>query len=275
LTATDELPISGVNLYNAVFRPPKGQERITTLKMWKSRQILVPPMLPEGVRIYAIGDVHGRADLLKRLFSRIDDDLEKHPIAQPIQVLLGDYVDRGKDSAAVLDLLIERGQTHHLICLKGNHELLLSEFLENPAVLKSWAQYGALPTLASYGLTPGIGASAKKQAELAEHLRQAMPTSHSQFLGGLKLFFTCGDFFFVHAGVRPGAPLTSQLEEDLLWIRDDFLLHEEPFEKIIVHGHTPVREPEVRPNRINIDTGAYATGRLTCLRLEYDRIDFL
>jgi serine/threonine protein phosphatase 1 len=100
------------------------------------------------------------------------------------------------------------------------------------------------------------------------------PKSH-QFLAGLKLSFTCGDFFFVHAGVRPGTPLSRQREEDLLWIRDDFLLHEELFEKIIVHGHTPVWEPDVRNNRINIDTGAYATGRLTCLRLERDKIEFV
>ena len=102
-----------------------------------------------------------------------------------------------------------------------------------------------------------------------------MPDSHRQFLTELKLSFSCGDYYFVHAGVRPGTPLAVQHEEDLLWIRDEFLLHEEPFEKIIVHGHTPVREPEVRPNRINIDTGAYATGRLTCLRLESDKIDFV
>ena len=102
-----------------------------------------------------------------------------------------------------------------------------------------------------------------------------MPESHYRFLTGLPLSFTCGDYFFVHAGVRPGAPLSRQREEDLLWIRDDFLCCEEPFEKVIVHGHTPVMEPEVRKNRINIDTGAYATGRLTCLTLERDEIGFL
>ncbi|MCI0467535.1 MAG: serine/threonine protein phosphatase, partial [Beijerinckiaceae bacterium] len=103
----------------------------------------------------------------------------------------------------------------------------------------------------------------------------AMPESHNLFLAGLQPSFTCGDYFFVHAGVRPGIPLASQNEEDLLWIRDDFLLHEKPFEKIIIHGHTPVMEPEVRRNRVNIDTGAYATGRLTCLRLEGDKIQFV
>ena len=243
--------------------------------MWKSRRPNASPLLPEGLRVYAVGDVHGRADLLKQLFSRVDEDLKEHPIAEAIHIFLGDYIDRGENSATVLDLLIERARTHRVGCLKGNHELFLSEFLENPGVLKHWSQYGALPTLASYGLTPTVNADPKQQAELSARLCNAIPKSHSQFLAGLKLSFTCGAFFFVHAGVRPGRPLSHQREEDLLWIRDDFLLHQEPFEKIIVHGHTPVWEPEVRNNRINIDTGAYATGRLTCLRLESDRIEFV
>jgi serine/threonine protein phosphatase 1 len=192
-----------------------------------------------------------------------------------MHIFLGDYIDRGRDSAAVLDLLIERAKAHRMVCLKGNHEIYLSEFLENPGILGAWAQYGALPTLASYGLTPKINAGPEEQADLAAGLSSALPKSHAQFLAGLKLSFTCGDFFFVHAGVRPGTPLSRQREEDLLWIREDFLLHEEPFEKIIVHGHTPVKEPDVRKNRINIDTGAYATGRLTCLKLEQDQILFI
>jgi serine/threonine protein phosphatase 1 len=243
--------------------------------MWKSRRTNASPLLPEGLRIYAVGDVHGRADLLKQLFSRVDEDLKKHPIAETIHIFLGDYIDRGLNSAAVLDLLIERARTHRMSCLKGNHEVFLSEFLEDPGVLKHWARYGALPTLASYGLTPKINADPKELAELSASLCNAIPKRHSQFLAGLKLSFTCGDFFFVHAGVRPGTALSRQCEDDLLWIRDDFLLHEEPFEKIIVHGHTPVWEPDVRNNRINIDTGAYATGRLTCLRLERDKIEFV
>jgi serine/threonine protein phosphatase 1 len=243
--------------------------------MWKSRRINASPLLPEGLRIYAVGDVHGRADLLKQLFSRVDEDLKEHPIAETIQIFLGDYIDRGENSATVLDLLIERARTHRMSCLKGNHEYFLSEFLENPGVLKYWAQNGGLSTLASYGLTPTIIANPKEQAELSASLWNAIPESHRHFLAGLKLCFTCGDFFFVHAGVRPGTPLWRQREDDLLWIRDEFLLHEEPFEKIIVHGHTPVREPDVRNNRINIDTGAYATDRLTCLRLERDKIEFV
>jgi serine/threonine protein phosphatase 1 len=233
------------------------------------------PLVPDGLRIYAVGDIHGRADLLEQLFARIDEDLKDHPIGETIHIFLGDYIDRGQHSAAVLDLLIERAGTHRMTCLKGNHEIYLTDFLEDPRILGAWAQYGALPTLASYGLTPTMNAGPKEQETLALGLRNALPKSHERFLAGLKLTFTCGDFFFVHAGVRPGTPLSRQREEDLLWIRDDFLLHEEPFEKIIVHGHTPVLEPDVRRNRINIDTGAYATGRLTCLKLEHDKILFI
>jgi len=246
--------------------------------MWKLRRtnaLTKRPLVPEGLRIYAVGDVHGRADLLKQLFSRIDEDLGDDPIPESIQVFLGDYIDRGRDSAEVLELMVERASTHRVACLKGNHEIFLAEFLEDPRILGAWSQYGALPTLASYGLKPAINADFTEQVRLAVELRKAMPKSHAQFLAGLKLCLTCGDFFFVHAGVRPGTPLGRQREEDLLWIREDFLLHEEPFEKIIVHGHTPVREPDVRKNRINVDTGAYATGRLTCLKLEQDKILFI
>ena len=127
----------------------------------------------------------------------------------------------------------------------------------------------------SYGIKPSINADAPAQARLAVALGQALPESHRRFLDDLKTSFTCGDYFFVHAGVRPGIPLAKQREEDLLWIRQEFLLCEDDFGKIIVHGHTPVLQPDFHPNRINIDTGAYATGRLTCLVLETDKMRIL
>src|SRR5215469_4974414 len=142
--------------------------------MWKPRQIVVPPVLPKGVRIYAVGDIHGRADLLNQLFSRIDCDLSAYPVHESLHVFLGDYIDRGRDSAGVLDLLIARSQSHRLCCLKGNHEIFLAEFLESPAILKPWTLYGGLPTLASYGLKPAVNASAEEQAELSQSLRNAM-----------------------------------------------------------------------------------------------------
>jgi len=233
------------------------------------------PSVPEGMRVYAIGDIHGRADLLESLLLCIDKDLKQHPVSQAVEVFVGDYIDRGPDPAGVFDLLIERGQARRTVCLKGNHEVFLIEFLKNPRIFRAWAQNGGLATLASYGLAPPFDLGLREAAELSARLFEAMPPPHKHFLARLDLYWECGDFFFVHAGVHPGRPLSRQREEDLLWIRDEFLDYEEPFEKIIVHGHTPVREPEVRPNRIDIDTGAFATGRLTCLRLEGETISFL
>jgi len=233
------------------------------------------PRVPGGVRIYAIGDIHGRADLLDLVLNQIEIDLAKNPIPVAIEVYLGDYVDRGPASREVIDRLVVRNRTFQAVFLKGNHESYLNQFATNPAVLEEWRQFGGLETLRSYGIVPSIHSGADAQERLAARLRQALPASHTGFLNNLRLSFTCGDYFFTHAGVRPGITLTNQREEDLLWIRQDFLLCEDQFSKIIIHGHTPTLDPEVRPNRINIDTGAYATGRLTCLRLEDDRIDFI
>ncbi|GEC16822.1 hypothetical protein NWI01_27140 [Nitrobacter winogradskyi] len=152
--------------------------------------------------------------------------------------------------------------------LKGNHESFVPRFLHDPSSLKDWRLFGGLETLVSYGLTPSINPSAHEQNLLATELIRSMPPQHLNFLETLDLSFCCGDFCFVHAGIRPGIPLAKQREEDLLWIRDDFLSWDKPFEKFIVHGHTPVRAPDIRSNRANIDTGAFATGRLTCLAIE-------
>ncbi len=238
------------------------------MRLLASRRKRQRPHLPEGVRIYAIGDVHGRIDLLDQIFSRIDAHLAAHPVIRPVEVLVGDYIDRGPASREVLDRLIDRADSNEMILLKGNHETFVFEFLRNPTMLRSWSLMGGLETLMSYGLAPPLNADATTQKELSVALRAALPKSHRMLLGGLHPSFSCGDFFFAHAGVKPGIPLTKQREEDLLWIRDDFLLHEEDFGKIVVHGHTPVLEVDIRRNRINIDTGAYATGRLTCLVIE-------
>jgi serine/threonine protein phosphatase 1 len=231
------------------------------------------PALPEGLRIYAVGDLHGRIDLLDRLVNRIDTDLLHRPVSSAIEVYVGDYIDRGPASSAVLDRLITRSHQRKTVFLKGNHEIFLSQFLDNPATLQGWRQYGGLETLVSYGLKPSLNPDAAEQIEIARALRSTIPKLHLQFLERLKLFASYGDFFFVHAGIKPRVSLAEQREEDLLWIREEFLLCEDEFEKIIVHGHTPVAEPDIRPNRINIDTGAYATGKLTCLRIEADDIE--
>ena len=243
------------------------------LRLLTKRRKQHPPKLPEGLRIYAIGDVHGRIDLLDQVFSRIDAHLAAHPVTRPLQVLVGDYIDRGPASREVLDRLIERGQLYEMVLLRGNHETFVFDFMRNPAVLGNWGRMGGIETLMSYGLKPSLTPDAAAQKELAIALRATFPKSHRIFLGSLQSSFSCGGFFFAHAGVRPGIPLAKQREEDLLWIRDDFLLHEESFGKIIVHGHTPVREVDIRPNRINIDTGAYATGRLSCLVMEGEAVE--
>jgi serine/threonine protein phosphatase 1 len=249
-----------------------------------NRMILFPPStlresrrprVPDGIRIYAIGDIHGRADLLDQVLNRIDADLTKNPISFEIEVFLGDYIDRGPDSRQALDRLVVRSRTRRMVFLKGNHETYLADFVNTPSILNDWQRIGGLETLISYGVTPSINANAAAQARIAAALYQVLPESHRRFLGNLRTSFTCGDFYFVHAGVRPGIPLEKQREEDLLWIRHEFLLSEEEFTKIVVHGHTPVLEPDFRPNRINIDTGAYATGNLTCLILENETMRFI
>src|SRR5262249_39065287 len=141
-----------------------------------------------------------------------------------------------------------------MIFLKGNHETFIPDFLRNPATLRQWRNFGGLETLVSYGLKPSINPDEREQSEIAVAFSHALPESHQRFLANLESSFGCGDYFFAHAGVRPGIPLSDQYEHDLLWIREDFLLHEESFGKIVVHGHTPVIEPDIRPNRINIDT---------------------
>jgi serine/threonine protein phosphatase 1 len=204
------------------------------------------------------------------MFERIDADLRGHRARHAIEVYLGDYVDRGPQSRAVIDLLIERARHRDTVFLKGNHETFVMDFVEQPDVLRSWRQFGGLETLMSYGMRPSMNPSDTELGELSTALRTTLPDSHYEFFRSLVPYFSLGDFYFVHAGVKPGIPLAEQSEQDLLWIRDEFLLFEERYEKMIVHGHTPVREPEFQPNRINIDTGAYATGRLTCLMIEHD-----
>jgi serine/threonine protein phosphatase 1 len=193
-----------------------------------------------------------------------------------IEVFLGDYIDRGPHSRQVLDSLIARRRLHAAVFLKGNHEACVHQVLSDPSVLPDWLHIGGLNTLLSYGVDASSYAHDQQAPYIvAAAFSQALPESHYNFLQGLALSLSCGDYFFVHAGVRPGIPLVRQSERDLLWIRNDFLLHEEDFGKVVVHGHSPTNSPDIRPNRINIDTGAYATGQLTCLVLEGDGIRFL
>jgi serine/threonine protein phosphatase 1 len=228
------------------------------------------PSISPGLRVYAIGDIHGRLDLLDAILDAIDTDLRNRPHDRVKLVFLGDYVDRGAQSAGVIYRLIEVMQSYDAVCLMGNHELMFATFLDQPHTLDQWLSTGAAATLSSYGITPPSHPTAAQAEALCDTLRRAMPLAHRVFLSNRPLTSVCGDYLFVHAGIRHGLPLSRQGEADLVWIRHDFTNSDEPFEKFVVHGHTPVPTPEVRPNRINIDTGAFATGRLSCLVLEGD-----
>lgn len=226
------------------------------------------PSLKAGQRVYAIGDIHGCIDLLNELLARIDKDIALRPTDRPLYVFLGDYIDRGPSSRETIDRLVEHGATNESVFLKGNHEFIAIKCLSDHALFDQWMRLGGIKTLISYGVLPEALASAKEIAELQAAFHNALPQTHLRFFRDLKSWFACGDFFFAHAGVRPNVELSLQKESDLLWIRDEFLTSNNDFGKIIVHGHTPTLKVEVGPNRINIDTGAFATGRLTCLVIE-------
>jgi serine/threonine protein phosphatase 1 len=226
------------------------------------------PSLPAELRIYVIGDIHGRLDLLNELLARISSDIALRPTARPLYVFLGDYIDRGPASRETIDRLIEHGKTHESVFLKGNHELIAIKCLSDRGLFDQWLRLGGLETLVSYGVPAETLANGKQIAELQSAFHSALPQAHFRFFRDLKNSFECGDFFFAHAGVKPNVELSRQKENDLLWIRGEFLSSKDDFGKIVVHGHTPTREIEVGPNRINIDTGAFATGRLSCLVLE-------
>lgn len=229
----------------------------------------------DGARLYVVGDIHGRIDLLDGVLRKIAADLTHRPMARAPVIFLGDYIDRGRHSREVISRLIELGDAIEVHCLRGNHEKVAVDYIRNPAAFQSWRSIGGLETLASYGIFCALNPSGEEQQRVSAEFREALPPRHLAFLSQLKPSFCIDDVFFAHAGVRPGVPLEAQAEMDLMWIRDHFLQHQGSFGKIVVHGHTPVRAPDIKPNRINIDTGAYVTGRLTCMWIEGDRIGFL
>jgi serine/threonine protein phosphatase 1 len=233
------------------------------------------PSLPAGPRIYAVGDIHGRLDLLDELLSRVNADIAHRPTARPVFVFLGDYIDRGPYSRETIDRLIELGATKECVFLKGNHEQIAIKCLSDPSLFDRWMRLGGVETLVSYGVAPRNMARGQQIVELQSAFHGAVPQAHFRFFRDQQTSFACGDFFFVHAGVKPRIELSRQAENDLLWIRDEFLSSNEDFGKIVVHGHTPTREIEVRPNRINIDTGAFATGKLTCLVIEEESLSVI
>jgi len=224
------------------------------------------------MRLYVVGDIHGRIDLLQQLVDKINEDSRKTSVPSR-KIFLGDYIDRGLHSRQVLDFLIDlkKKEERPPVFLLGNHEQVMREILRTRKrdLLVNWLRFGGRETLMSYGVSPSVLNGNPQQVvhSLIEHT----PPAHALFLAKLKTWATFGDYFFCHAGVRPGIPLEAQSEQDLVWIRRDFLDHEDSHGKMVVHGHTIRPQVEFKPNRIDIDTGAYATGRLTALALEGDK----
>ena len=236
------------------------------------------PRLPQGIRVYVIGDVHGRLGLLRQLEAIIAADHHaRGDRSRGWIVYLGDYVDRGAESSQVIQHLVDGPPDGFLaIHLMGNHDLWLREFLEDPAYGPSWYKHGGDATLLSYGVRMDPSKNEEDRfTEAQVAMRTRVPDEHRQFLGRLELGFSIGDYFMVHAGVMPGKPLDQQSVEDLLWVREPFLSHNGELSKVVVHGHTVEERPTERRHRIGIDTGACWTGRLTALGLEDDQRWFL
>jgi serine/threonine protein phosphatase 1 len=232
--------------------------------------------VPEGKRVYAIGDIHGRADLLRKIHALILEDVQEREPAENIAIYLGDYVDRGHDSRGVLDILIDQPlpgfQSIHLM---GNHEDFMVRFLEDPKVGPPWIVNGGNATLLSYGVSLQKVYNEEALKEGRNQLMARLPPPHWAFLHDLKTHHIEGDFLFVHAGVRPGIRTDEQEPQDMMWIRDDFLNSVAEHDHVVVHGHSINPKAEILDNRIGIDTGAYETGKLTCLVLDGGKKDLL
>lgn len=226
---------------------------------------------PPGEAIYAIGDVHGHLSLLEKLLDKIDSDAQSLPEGtKPVLVFLGDYIDRGLQSKQVIDLLIGgRLDDYETVFIAGNHEEALLNFASEPSFGARWANFGGAETLFSYGVTPPMRMSGEESEWLDawKAFKSAIPDEHMQFFASLQHYHIRGDFIFVHAGLRPGVAFNDQKPQDMMWIRDRFLKDKATFSKLVVHGHTPSRHPELDHRRLGLDTGAYSTGILTAARL--------
>lgn len=227
--------------------------------------IQAPGRLPAGQRIYAIGDVHGHPDRLRRLHGLIAEHLAAHPVPAATLVHLGDYIDQGPDSAGVLDLVIGLSVPGlRVVNLLGDHERMLLDGIDGDnAAATDWLWSGGREALASWGLPEDLP---------REAWAEAFPASHIAFLRGLMLFWQAGGYLFVHAGIRPGVAIRQQACDDLLMIRQPFLSTEAPFGPVVVHGHSSNVSVSILPNRIGLDTGAGLGGKLTCAVLEEDGI---
>ena len=232
---------------------------------------------PAGKRIYAIGDIHGRADLLKKIQTMIIQDSVSGRQAENVAIYMGDYIDRGPFVRDALDHVL-KGLPYdfRIFWLLGNHEQVLLDFLQDSSKLPAWLEVGGLWTLMGYGVYPGMAQLTPRRCEqLREELIASMPDEHLSLLRFLSLHVRLGDYLFVHAGIDPNKPLETQSSDDLLWMRELSHSDDIDLEFMVVHGHTVERQPCIQPCRLGIDTGAYATGVLTCAVFEENRIRFL
>lgn len=244
----------------------------------RSRSASPPARVPDGRLVYAIGDIHGRDDLLGRLLGAIERDADVYADTAPVLVLVGDYIDRGMQSREVLERLADGLPSRfESVALMGNHEAAMLEFLDGGEDGPAWLRYGGLETLHSYGVPMvRLPTSRQDHEALRERALERIPARHLTFLRACILWHVEGDYVFVHAGIRPGVALERQTPDDLLWIRDEFLRSSSDFGgRVVVHGHTVCNRPEVRANRINVDTGAYVSGRLTAVALSGDQRRFI
>ena len=243
-------------------------------KLFRTRtRVITPeaPAVPPGTVVWAVGDIHGRLDLLAPLVEAIVADLNGINAERKMVIFLGDYIDRGPDSRGVLQLLagLSRSQGVEWRFLKGNHEQAMLEFLDDASTGARWCEYGGDRALRSYGLrVPELAHRTDAWVRVAEDLRHKLTKREKALLESLELSVTMGDYFFSHAGARPGVALDRQSPEDLLWIRQPFLSSATAFERVVVHGHTPTPSVHADQRRIGIDTKAYDTGVLSALRLE-------
>lgn len=238
-------------------------------KIFSSFTVQPSPHGPEGYRAYAIGDVHGRLDLLDQLLVKIEADMAGRPRAQNMVVFLGDLIDRGPQSAQVIERLRTwRAHDATTVFLCGNHEeVLLRVLAGEPTVLADWLKFGGAQCLASYGLSAtGLGDEGEPAALAA--IKAAIPADHQTFLASFADTFRFGDYLFVHAGIRPGRDVSAQEQKDLRWIRHPFLDDVTDHGFVVVHGHTISEVVEERANRVGIDTGAYRSGILTAIAIE-------
>lgn len=245
------------------------------LKKWFARAPAKPVYrIPAGERVYAVGDIHGRLDLFERLIVQVEADDKARPSANTTIILLGDLVDRGPDSAGVIDAAIKLGARRHLRTLCGNHEEMFLKCLEDDRYVRPFLSHGGRETVLSYLEDPGEYNRLTFE-EVRQRLLAALPAEHRRFLENLEDKITVGDYLFVHAGVRPGVDLQDQTLADLRWIREPFLSSRPTSASCVIHGHTVTAQPDVQVGRIGIDTGAYQSGRLTALGLEGDARWFL